>query len=80
MTRSISRELGAYKIRCNSILPYFIETPMTDFIQGELKKTYIKLTSLGRFGQPEEVAQLVLFLASDASSFITGTCIDIAGQ
>jgi 17beta-estradiol 17-dehydrogenase/3alpha(17beta)-hydroxysteroid dehydrogenase (NAD+) len=79
-TRSVSRESGSYRIRCNVVLPYFIETPMANqVITGEKSQIYKNKPDLKRFGKADEVAQLVYFLATDASSYITGANIDING-
>jgi NAD(P)-dependent dehydrogenase (short-subunit alcohol dehydrogenase family) len=80
-SKSIAKEYGAQRIRCNSVLPFVIETPMTRDLEmsDELKKALLAKTALNRFGKAEEVAQLIYFLASDASSYITGASIDING-
>jgi len=78
-TKALSKEVGKLGVRVNAIAPGFIETPLTEKLPEELKATVKKLTSLGRFGKPEEVAELVLFLASEKAGFITGTVINIDG-
>jgi 17beta-estradiol 17-dehydrogenase/3alpha(17beta)-hydroxysteroid dehydrogenase (NAD+) len=80
-TKSIGKELGAYRIRCNAVLPSFIDTPMID-LPGKhpnQAKHYKSKSALGRIGQPEEVAELILFLASDASSYMNCASVDISG-
>ena len=78
--KSIAKEYGAQRIRCNAIKPYFIDTPMVDSVMTpERRKMYETKAALGRFGKPEEIAQLIYFLATDASSYITGASIDING-
>ncbi len=80
-SRSIAVEYGPFGIRSNTICPGMIETEMTEELRQnqELMDQWIKGYPLGRFGKPEEVANLCLFLASDESSFITGTIIPIDG-
>lgn len=75
-TKSLAQEVAPRKITVNAVAPGFIETDMTkDLNQAELKK----LVPAGRFGKPEEVADLVAFLASDKSAYITGEVISING-
>ncbi len=78
-TKSLAKEVAPYHVRVNAVAPGFIDTDMT----GDMNKTYReKLTASipsGRFGSPEEVAKVVLFLASDASAYITGEVLQIDG-
>jgi len=78
-TKSLAKELGRFGVRVNAIAPGFIETKMAEKVPEEIKVMVKKLTALGRFGKPEEVANLVYFLASEEASFITGAIINIDG-
>ena len=79
LTKSFAREAGPYNVRINSVVPGFIETDMTKKIGKQVREDLLKLTPLKRFGLPREVAELVLFLASDKSGFITGQTFVIDG-
>jgi len=80
-SRSIAVEYGPQGIRSNAVCPGMIETEMTEELRSDqaLMQEFLKGYPLGRFGKPEEVAQACLFLASDESSFITGTTLPIDG-
>ncbi len=77
-TKSCAKELAGRNITVNAIAPGFIETRMTENIPDEIKQNYLKLIPLRRFGLPEDVANLALFLSSDQASYITGqvVCLD----
>ncbi len=77
-TKSCAKEFASRNITVNAIAPGFIQTRMTDVLSDEAKNSYLKLIPLGRFGTPDDVAQVALFLASDAASYITGQvlCLD----
>lgn len=78
-TKSIAKELGSRGIRSNAIAPGFIETEMTEQLKDEVKNEWIKDIPLKRGGTPTDVANCVLFLASDLSSYITGQVIHVCG-
>ncbi len=79
-TKSIAQELGSRNIRCNAIAPGFVETDMTHYLQeGAAAAEYLKKIPLGRFGSAEEIANTVVFLASDMSSYVTGQVISTCG-
>jgi len=80
MTLALARELGSRKIRVNSILPGHTNTPATaGNFDGEFGEKLIAGTPLGRFGEPEDIAPLAVFLASDDSHWITGESIRASG-
>jgi len=80
ITLALARELGPRKIRVNSILPGNTNTPATaGMFVGELAERALAGTPLGRFGEPEDIAPLALFLASDDSKWVTGESIRAAG-
>ena len=75
-TKSLAQEVARMKITVNAVAPGFINTGLTQKINMD---AYLKLIPLGRMGEPEEIAHLVSFLASDKSSYITGEVIHING-
>ena len=72
LTKNIGAEYGQKNIRCNAVGPAYIETPLLESASGEMKDALIAKHPMGRLGTPEEVAELVLFLSSEKSSFMTG--------
>jgi len=79
LTMSAARELASRGVRVNAIAPGFIESAMTDKIPDNLKLMMLAMIPLQRRGTPEEVAEAVLFLASDASAYVTGQVLRIDG-
>jgi len=78
-TKATARELAGRNVTVNAIAPGFIKTAMTAALPEAVQKTFLAQIPLGRFAEPGEVAELALFLASDASSYITGQVIGING-
>ena len=79
-TKSVAKELGSRNIRCNAIAPGFVETDMTSYLkEGESADKYKSGIPLGRFGTGEDIANSVLFLASDMGCYITGQVISVCG-
>jgi 3-oxoacyl-[acyl-carrier protein] reductase len=79
LTKSAAKELGSRGINVNAIAPGYIKTAMTDRLPEEVKNAMLELIPLGKFGDPKEVAKLVLFLVSEASDYITGQVINVDG-
>jgi len=79
LTKSLAAEWGAHGIRVNAILPGWIPTKMSKATLAEHGDTWLSVTPLGRFGAPEELAGPILFLASDASSYVTGHALVVDG-
>lgn len=79
LTKSVAKEMGARNIRVNAVAPGFIATEMTDALPQEVKDEYAKRISLRRLGQGEDIANVVLFLASDLAAYVTGEVITADG-
>lgn len=79
LSKSLAKEMGAYGVRVNVIAPGFIETDMTAFFDDRSRKKALDSIPLRRLGTVDDVAELVSFLASDRSSYITGQVIQIDG-
>lgn len=78
-TKSLAKEVGSRNITVNSVAPGYIETDMTAFLDNKSKENVIKNIPLGRFGNVDDVSQMVMFLASDEASYITGQTISVDG-
>jgi 3-oxoacyl-[acyl-carrier protein] reductase len=78
-TKSIAQEIGSRNIRVNAIAPGFIETDMTHYLKDGGAEKWFEKIPLGRFGKPEEIANVALFLASDLSSYVSGQVISACG-
>jgi 3-oxoacyl-[acyl-carrier protein] reductase len=78
-TKSIAQEIGSRNIRCNAIAPGFIETEMTEVLDEKVVKEWRNAIPLKRGGSPEDVANAVVFLGSDMSTYITGQTINVCG-
>lgn len=78
-TKSMAKELASRGIRVNAIAPGFIETDMTEVLKDEIKDTMLKAIPLNSFGNPKDIANLVVFLASERSDYITGQIINVDG-
>ena len=77
MTKSLARELGRSGIRVNAVAPGVTRTDMVAALPAEIVERISALIPLWRIGEPEEVANVFLFLASDISSYVTGTVISV---
>lgn len=78
-TKALARELGSRGVRANVVAPGYISTRLTNELPEELRNTMLANTPLGRFGDAEDVAGAVRFLASDAASFVTGEVLLVDG-
>lgn len=78
-TKSVAKEYGSKGICVNAVAPGFIETEMTEKLPEEVKNTYLERISLKRFGTPEDVANVVSFLAGHKSDYVTGQVIEVTG-
>ena len=79
LTKSVAKELGSRGIRANAIAPGFILTDMTKALSEETLKQFVSMIPMRRGGEPEEVAKVALFLASDLSSYVSGQVIQVNG-
>ena len=79
LTKTMARELGSRGITVNAIAPGFVDTEMTEVLSEELKESACRQIILGRFGKPEDIANAVVFLASEKADYITGQVISVDG-
>ncbi|MCM1566437.1 MAG: 3-oxoacyl-[acyl-carrier-protein] reductase [Candidatus Dehalobacter alkaniphilus] len=79
LTKSLAKEIGSRNITVNAVAPGFIETDMTSGLSDKVKELTKESIALKRFGKPENIADTVLFLASDAGEYITGQVISVDG-
>ncbi len=79
MTKSIAAEVASRGITANCIAPGFIKTPMTDVLSDDLKKAYLSQIPAGRFGEPNDIANACVFLASDEASYYNGQVMHVNG-
>uniref|UniRef100_A0A1I7T5M3 Estradiol 17-beta-dehydrogenase 8-like n=1 Tax=Caenorhabditis tropicalis TaxID=1561998 RepID=A0A1I7T5M3_9PELO len=78
-TKSAAKELAKKNIRVNAVLPGFIKTPMTEAMPQNVLSSICEGIPMGRMGESEEIANSVLFLASDLSSYVTGATLEVTG-
>ncbi len=79
LTKTIAREFAQRRINVNAIAPGYIETPMTEVLPEKVKEELKRLIPMERLGKPEDVAEAVLFLVSEASNYITGQVLNVNG-
>lgn len=79
MTKTTAKELGSRGITCNAVAPGFISTPMTDKLSDDVKNSILSMIAMKRYGEVNEIAGVVSFLASPDASYVTGQVIEISG-
>ena len=78
-SKTVARELASRNVRCNAVAPGFIRTAMTDALPEDVREKMLGNIPLGKFGTPDDVANVVAFLAGDASGYVTGQVISTCG-
>jgi len=79
LTKTVAKEMAKRKVTCNAVAPGFIKTDMTDALPEKVREQVKQLIPAGRFGQPEDVAAAVVFLASPQAEYITGQVLSVDG-
>ena len=79
MTKTTAKELGSRNVTCNAVAPGFINTAMTDALPDEAKQAILGMIAMKRYGEVDEIAGVVSFLASPDASYVTGQVIEISG-
>jgi len=79
LTKTMAKELASRNITVNAIAPGFIVTPMTDALPVPVKEQLLQAIPLGKFGQPEDIAAAVVYLASNAANYVTGQTLNVDG-
>ncbi len=79
LTKSAAKELASRHVRVNAVAPGFIESKMTEALPADVREQMLAAIPLKRFGLPDDVAKVVVFLASEASSYITGQVVTVSG-
>jgi len=78
-TKSIARELGKFNIAVNAVAPGTVDTPMLGPLRDTYREKIVKITPIARLAEPREMANVIVFLASDAASYVTGTVVTVDG-
>lgn len=79
MTRDLAKEYAQYNVRVNTVAPGWIDTSMNNTLPDDMRREESAKIYMGRWGKPEEIASVMVFLASDDASYITGSCLMVDG-